>query len=75
MKNRSLLRVTALQMVLVFVIFFVVPVEAWERGGGGFSREGQARGGRALKVKRRPAFKLERGTTLDVQRTTTGDFK
>jgi hypothetical protein len=45
MKNRSLLRVTALQMVLVFVIFFVVPVEAWERGGGGFSREGQARGG------------------------------
>ena len=49
MKYRSLLRVMALPMVLVFVMFYVVPVEAWERGGGGrgrgFSREGRARDG------------------------------
>ena len=39
-------------MVVVFVMFFVVPAEAFERGGGGrggggrfggFSREGEAR--------------------------------
>ena len=49
MRYRSLFRVIAIQMVVVLVMFFITPAEAYERGGGGrgggYSREGQARGG------------------------------
>src|SRR5262249_29923157 len=49
MRYGSLCRVLAIQMVLVLVLFFVIRIEACERGGGGrgggYSREGQARGG------------------------------
>jgi hypothetical protein len=52
MRYGSLFRMIVIQMVVVFVMFFVVPAEAFERGGGGrggggrfggFSREGEAR--------------------------------
>ncbi|MGA8481712.1 MAG: hypothetical protein WB696_27410 [Chthoniobacterales bacterium] len=35
MKYGCLLRVIAIQMVLVFVLFFVIQGKAFERGGGG----------------------------------------
>ena len=41
---RSLLRVIAIQTILVFVLFFLIQREAigFQRGGGGYSREGTA---------------------------------